>query len=114
MDVLLIILVILALLVGIIGCIIPALPGPPIAYLSLVALRFHESAIPDNKTMLWYGVAVAIITVLDYYLPIWGTKKFGGTNAGKRGSIVGLILGLIFPILGPFAVHHLDRTVFQV
>jgi uncharacterized protein YqgC (DUF456 family) len=106
MDVVLIIIGIVLLLLGIVGCIIPALPGPPIAYLSLVTLNFHsiESTQPSGSTLLWYGLAVLLITLLDYWLPIWGTKKFGGTKAGKNGSIIGLILAFIFPIFGPFTI----------
>ena len=54
--------------------------------------------------LIWLGVIVIAVTVLDYFLPIWGTKKFGGTDAGKRGSIIGLILAFIFPILGPLTI----------
>lgn len=106
MDIVLVILGIAFLLAGIIGCFAPILPGPPIGYLALIALNFHSSEAmqPSGKTLLWYGVAVAIITVIDYFLPIWGTKKFGGTEAGKRGSLVGLILSFIFPIFGPLTI----------
>ena len=58
------------------------------------------------------GIIGAIIYVLDYVVPVWGTKTLGGTKAGIRGSTIGLILGLLitffFPIgfiailLGPF------------
>ena len=37
----------------------------------------------------------------DYWIPIYGTKKFGGTKASVRGSIIGLIIGVIvLPVLG--------------
>lgn len=106
MDFVLIGLGILALLIGIVGCIIPALPGPPIGYLALVALSFHSAEVshPSTKSLIWYGVAVLIVTILDYFLPIWGTKKFGGTSAGKRGSTLGLIASIFFPILGPLTL----------
>jgi uncharacterized protein len=44
---------------------------------------------------------------LDYIIPAWGTKKFGGSKKGVIGSILGLIIGMIFfgplgIILGPF------------
>lgn len=52
--------------------------------------------------LIWTAVAVIVVTVIDYILPIWGTKKFGGTKAGVRGSTLGLIVALFFsPTLGP-------------
>jgi uncharacterized protein YqgC (DUF456 family) len=59
-----------------------------------------------NK-LLWIYFAVAIIvTILDYIVPIWGTKKFGGSRSGTIGATIGLIVGLFFGppgiILGPF------------
>ncbi|MCB0735669.1 MAG: DUF456 domain-containing protein [Flavobacteriales bacterium] len=106
MDIVLIIVCIAILIVGLVGCIVPALPGPPVGYIALPLLYLHSSEAfhPDTQTLLIYGVVVILITVLDYYLPIWGTKKFGGTKAGKTGSIVGLILAFIFPIFGPFTI----------
>jgi uncharacterized protein len=106
MDVVLIVLGIVFLILGVIGCVAPIIPGPPIAFLSLIALIFHSSidVVPETQMLIWLGFLVIAVTVLDYFLPIWGTKKFGGTDAGKRGSIVGLILGFIFPILGPLTI----------
>lgn len=106
MDIFLIILGVILLLGGIAGCIIPALPGPPIGYFALAVLSFHSDVArhPSSKVLIWYGIAVLIVTILDYYLPVWGTKKFGGTKAGKNGSIIGLILAIFFPVIGPLTI----------
>ena len=106
MDTVLVILGIIFLLLGVVGCIAPIIPGPPIGYLSLLALLFHSSAdvVPETKFLVLTGLVVIGVTVLDYFLPIWGTKKFGGTDAGKRGSIIGLILSFIFPVFGPLTI----------
>jgi len=105
-DIVWIVLGALLLLVGLIGCIIPGLPGPPIAWIALPLLRLHSSfdVHPSNRTLIIYGIAVTAITALDYFLPIWGTKKFGGTKAGKNGSIIGLIAGMFIPIFGPLTI----------
>ncbi len=51
------------------------------------------------------------ITHLDYIIPIWGTKKFGGIKYGVWGCMLGFLAafwlgpwGIIFgPFLGAFA-----------
>jgi len=107
-SILLIIIGLLISITGLIGCIIPALPGPPLSFLSLVIL---ELAIDDAFTLdffyLWAGITVAVV-LLDYVLPILGAKVYSASNYGIWGSIVGMIAGIIFfppfgMILGLFA-----------
>ena len=110
-DILLLILGISLILLGIAGSILPVIPGPPLSFLGLLVLRFTDFVEPsglenfDNK--LWIFAFVAILVVLlDYIVPVWGTKKFGGSKAGAWGAAIGVIIGLFFAplglILGPF------------
>jgi hypothetical protein len=47
------------------------------------------------------GVIMVVVSILDYLVPIYGTKKFGGSKRGVWGSTIGLIVGIfILPILG--------------
>jgi uncharacterized protein len=94
---------------GIIGCILPVIPGPPIAWLALLVLQLAGSGAPpfDTGTLaLWAGLVI-LVTLLDYIVPVWGTKRFGGTKYGTWGSTIGLIGGLFFApvglLAGPFA-----------
>ena len=41
------------------------------------------------------GIAI-VIWVLDYFIPAFGTKKFGGTRNGIYGTTIGLFVGLFF------------------
>ncbi len=106
MEIALIVVGIILLLVGIAGSILPGLPGPPIAFVALLILLMHDSASASmaNGNYAWlitYGLITVFITIIDYYMPIWGTKKFGGTRAGSRGSTIGLILGLVLTFVVP-------------
>jgi hypothetical protein len=105
-DILLIFLSVCFLMAGLIGCILPIIPGPPLSYIALLLLQSTQFA-DFSSEFLWITALITIIiTVLDYALPAWGTKKWGGSRVGTIGSIVGLILGLFFApvgiILGPF------------
>jgi uncharacterized protein YqgC (DUF456 family) len=104
MDIFLLVLGFILMLVGILGSFLPVLPGPPISWIGLLLL-YSTSAITMNWTFLGITLAIALIVFgLDYVIPAIGTKKFGGTKAGVIGTTVGLLVALIFPILGPFGI----------
>ena len=107
MDYLLITVGIILLIVGILGCVLPMLPGPPMSYFALLLLHFTKGHQFEVKFLVIWAVITTIVVILDYLIPVWGTKKFGGSKQGVWGSVVGLVLGLfVFPpfgiILGPF------------
>ena len=104
MDIFLLVLGFILMLVGILGSFLPVLPGPPISWVGLLLL-YTTSAITMNWTFLGITLAIALVVFgLDYVIPAIGTKKFGGTKAGVIGTTVGLLVALIFPILGPFGI----------
>jgi len=107
MDYLLVVFGGLLVIVGIIGCIVPALPGPPLSYVGILLFHFTRWGDLSGKLLIWLAIFTVAVTVMDYILPIWATKKLGGTKRGVWGSTIGLFLGLfIFPpwgiIIGPF------------
>ena len=106
MDILLIILGSTLILVGIVGCFLPVVPGPPLSWMGILFLYFTENTSISNSFLWWWLVIAILVSVLDYFIPVWGTKKFGGTKMGVRGSMIGLIIGIFFPpigiIVGPF------------
>ncbi|NER12790.1 DUF456 family protein [Leptobacterium flavescens] len=107
MDILLLFFGLLFICLGILGSFLPVLPGPPMSWLGLLMIHLTKS-IPMNWWFLGITLAIAIIiSVLDYIIPAIGTKKFGGSRAGVVGTMVGLIVGIIFfpplgIIIGPF------------
>ena len=62
-----------------------------------------------------FGVLTAIVSVLDYVLPSYMTKKFGGSKAGERGAMAGVLAGFIFGpigiIVGPFVGALLGELI---
>ena len=92
---------VVVLIIGLIGDIIPGIPGTPVSYLALLLMHWTERLSYTPQFLLMTGLICVVITVLDYVVPVWGTKKFGGTKAGVRGSTIGLIVGIIvLPLLG--------------
>lgn len=105
-DIILIILGILCLLAGLAGCILPALPGPPLSYAGLLLLHFTDKVQFSTSQLVIWLIIVVVIQVLDYFVPMLGSKYTGGTSWGTRGCMAGTIVGLFFMpwgiILGPF------------
>lgn len=105
MTIFLLIIAFLLMLVGIIGCIVPGLPGAPIAYAGLWVAQATDRVDFSWQFLLVWGIVVVVISVLDYVVPAWGTKHYGGTKWGVWGSTIGVFVGLFFGaagvILGP-------------
>lgn len=109
MDWLWITLGVLSVLIGVFGAILPAIPGPLISFLALVFLQLTEKSPFTVNFLVVMGLIMVVVTVLDYVVPVYGTKKFGGTKRGMWGSTIGLIAGIIiFPalgiVIGPFGL----------
>ena len=82
------------------------LPGVPLAYGGLLLLHLTDRVQFSAAQLLVWLLVVAVIQVLDYFIPLLGAKYTGGTKWGTRGCLVGTIVGLFFMpwgiILGPF------------
>ena len=106
MDILWIVLGVIFILAGIAGCILPFLPGPPLCFVGLWMQQLKADPPFTIKFLVIWALVTVAVTVLDYIVPLYGTKKFGGTNYGVWGATIGLIGGFWFGpvgiILGPF------------
>ena len=100
METVIIILAILAGIIGIAGSILPGLPGTPVSWIGLLLLYIWGPEEMALKTLIIWGIVVAIVSVIDYIVPMWFTKVTGGSKYAERGAIAGLILGIIFTPIG--------------
>jgi uncharacterized protein len=112
-----IILGIVLAIVAIFGSILPLLPGPPIAYIGLLLQQLRADKPFSTTFLVIWGVIVAVSLVLDYLIPIWGTKKFGGTRYGVWGCTLGFIaafwLGPLGIIIGPLLGAFIGEMIAQ-
>lgn len=107
MDFLLVFLGALFMIAGIVGCVLPVLPGPPLSYVGLLLLHFTARYQFSTTFLVVWAIITVAVYALDYLIPAWGTKKFGGSKRGVWGSLIGLVVGIFFfppfgIIIGPF------------
>lgn len=102
----------ICIMAGIAGCFLPFLPGPPLSYLGLILLQASPRHPFTAGFLIFFAVAAVLAVLLDYVIPVYGTRRFQGTKYGVWGSAAGLLLGLFFfppfgilvgPVLGAFA-----------
>jgi uncharacterized protein YqgC (DUF456 family) len=127
MDYVLLILGIISVILGLIGCLVPVLPGPPLSFLGLLFLHFSKfghyrnfsggQELISTTTLIIFAAIAIVVSILDYLVPVWGTKKFGGSKYGTRGATVGLVIGLFFGpvgiILGPLLGAFVGEMIFR-
>lgn len=107
MDIALSIAAFLLSILGIVGCIVPALPGVLLSYAGLLCAYFTSYSHMESAALWWWLAIVIAVSAVDYFLPAWMTRRFGGSRAGAIGATVGVFAGFFFfpPIgivLGPF------------
>lgn len=118
MSILLISLGFVCCIVGFIGSILPALPGLPVSWLGLLLLYLAPD-VDMSTRLLWITLGITIlIFILDYVIPVLGTKKFGGSRYGMYGAGIGLVVGIIVPvplgfIIGAFLGAYLGEILFS-
>lgn len=111
MEIICIVLGSVCIVAGFVASFLPVLPGLPISYVGLLLLQFTSPAPFSFMFMLVWAAIVIGIMVLDNIIPVYGTKKFGGSVYGIWGSIAGMIAGIFFfppfgiivgPLIGAF------------
>jgi|Deesub1362A_J573_1020465.scaffolds.fasta_scaffold01627_6 hypothetical protein len=105
-DILLAVIGGICVVLGIIGCVLPILPGPVLAYAGLLLFELSSTHPFTLNFMIVFAILTILVALLDYLIPVYGTKILKGTKYGIWGSAIGLIIGamVLFPvgiILGP-------------
>ena len=99
-DYLLFFISLITLLIGLIGSIIPVIPGPILAYLSIIILISSiDQSLPLNTLMIW-GIVVIFFSIIENFIQFYVVKLFGGRKLAIIGSTIGFLIGLFSPPAG--------------
>lgn len=107
MEIILLILSIVCFIAGLAGCILPIIPGPPLSFLGMLLMHWSGYAHFNTTELIVWAIIAIVVSVIDFLLTPWMTKRYGGSNGGSWGAVVGLVAGMFFPwpvgpLLGPF------------
>lgn len=99
--------VLLVMGVGVVGSFLPGIPGPPLV---LAAAIVHWLIYGEASASITVLIVMALLMVfslaLDYVATLVGARKLGATWRGVVGAgvggVVGIFLGPIALVLGPF------------
>ena len=118
MDILLLIIGFICMITGIFGSFLPVIPGLSVSWFGLLLLYFTNT-IPVNYWVLGITLLITLVlSVLDYFIPAKGAKKFGGSSYGIWGTNIGLFIGLLTPIpfgfiIGAFLGAFLGELLYD-
>ncbi len=114
-HILIIILTTSLMAIGLAGSVLPCLPGSPLILLGAFIYAWHTGFEPVTWTiLLWLLILTVFSHVMDFFAPLFGVKKLGGSGWGVAGAFlggffgifVGGILGLLIgPFLGAFLME---------
>lgn len=122
LDIILTVIGVILMVVGLIGCIAPVIPGVVLSYIGILLLHFTSRAEFSTNFLIGWALAVVVVEILNYYIPIWGTKKLGGGKKGSIGCTIGVFVGIfflppwgiiLFPFLGAVVGELIDDKSFS-
>lgn len=106
LDIILSVLAGILIVVGFIGTFMPVLPGVPLAFIGLLLAKFSDYNDISIVCLIITGIVMIVVSISDNFIPVWMTKKTGGSKIAQKGSVVGLIIGFfvgpVGMIVGPF------------
>ena len=114
MDIFLLIVACLLMVGGVIASFF-SLPSVVVNYLGLVALHYTSYAHFSKKFLAFWGIVALASTLIDNLIPIYTTKRFGGTKRGMWGSFIGIVVGaFVFPPFGMVVGAFLGAMVGEL
>tara|TARA_B100001996_G_C18635003_1_gene583338 strand:- start:551 stop:1018 length:468 start_codon:yes stop_codon:yes gene_type:complete len=90
------------MVLGLVGCFLPIIPSPITSWFGFLILYFSTNVIISFKFLCFTLMISILFFLVDFFLPLFTAKKFGGSKKGIFGTGIGLFLG--FFILGPIGV----------
>ena len=100
--------------VGLLGAVLPILPGTALSFAGMVCAFLHTGGeITSGQLWLWGAISIVLI-LIDYILPGYFSKVFGGSKAGITGATVGVLVGLFFGPLGIVAGPFVGAVVGEI
>ena len=96
MESVLVVIAFVFLILGLLGAVLPVLPGPPLSFVGLLLMQWSGHGGFTFLFLLIWGLITAAVTVMDYILPSYMARRFGGSRAAAIGSFLGLLAGLFF------------------
>ena len=88
------------------------------SWLGFIVLYLSPSLPFDWTFIILTGIVAISLYLLDYVIPAWGTKRFGGSKAAAWGTTIGLVVGILAPIpfgilIGPFFGALIGELAFN-
>ena len=115
MDLMLLIIGVILGVVGLLGAVIPVLPGTILSYIGFMCVYFVDGSSISTLQLVLCGIVSIAVIVLDYILPGYISKLFGGTKYGITGATIGTIVGMFFGfvgiIIGPFVGAFIGEMI---
>ena len=114
METVIVILAILLGLIGVAGSILPGLPRAPFSWIGLLILYiWGPESMPVSTLVIW-GIVVALVSIVDYLVPMWLTKATGGSKYAERGAMIGLVAGIILTPIGMILGSFLGAFIAEL
>ena len=120
MENLVIVLAILAGIIGIAGSILPGLPGTPVSWIGMLILYIWGNGVNaagnpmSLGTLIAWGIVVAVVSVVDYVVPMYLTRATGGSKYAEKGALIGLVAGMFLTPIGMIAGSFLGAFIAEL